>query len=152
MHGLYTESYTHINFLSSHSVCCVLCFLCALCAGPAGAPRNITLLSNASTFIELSYVQPDDDGNSNNIGYRVMCSTNFGDASREGHVVAANVSDLTANITGLYAGETYTCTVQARNVAGYGASASRSQIELLPGGKFLPRFLYIRIGYSILDC
>eukprot|EP00117_Sycon_ciliatum_P047089 scpid43106/ scgid2353/ Titin; Connectin; Rhabdomyosarcoma antigen MU-RMS-40.14 len=105
---------------------------------PPGAPRNITLLSNASTFIELSYVQPADDGNSNIIGYRVMCSTDFGDASREGHVVVANVSALTANITGLYAGETYTCTVEARNEAGFGASASRSEIELLPGEPCAP--------------
>ena len=126
----------------------MLCFLCALCAGPPGAPRNITLLSNASTFIELSYVQPADDGNSNIIGYRVMCSTDFGDASREGHVVVANVSALTANITGLYAGEIYTCTVEARNEAGFGASASRSEIELLPGGKFLPCFVYL---YGLLN-
>ncbi|XP_065177814.1 uncharacterized protein LOC135808539 [Sycon ciliatum] len=91
---------------------------------PPGAARNITLLSHASTFIELSYVQPADNGNSYITGYRVMCSTDFGDASREGHVVAANVSDLTANITSLYAGETYTCTVEARNEAGFGSSAS----------------------------
>ncbi|XP_065180272.1 uncharacterized protein LOC135810719 [Sycon ciliatum] len=97
------------------------------------APLNVTLLSNASTFIELSFSQPDDDGNSSIIGYRVMCSTDFGDASREGHLVAANVSDFTANITGLYAGETYTCTVEARNEAGFGPSASRRDIHL-PGG------------------
>eukprot|EP00117_Sycon_ciliatum_P024976 scpid47940/ scgid20832/ len=107
---------------------------------PPGAPRNITLLSNASTFIELSYVQPADDGNSNIIGYRVMCSTNFGDASREGHVVAANVSDLTANITSLYAGETYTCTVEARNEAGFGSSASRS-VHLLQGAPCKPEVM-----------
>ena len=117
-----------------------------LFAVPPSAPRNLTVVSNSSNTIELNFAQPALDGGSPVVDYIVNCTRD----ENVPHFMSATTTGLSVNITGVYSGENYTCSVRARSVVGFGPAASVT-VMLLEGGTLLVSS-FIAYLPTVLDC
>jgi hypothetical protein len=78
--------------------------------------------------VKVAFTKPADNGGAPITNYRATCSSSNGGAkgSHEGPKSPITVSGLTA-------GKTYTCVVQARNKVGLGAASAASD-PVVPKG------------------
>jgi titin len=92
------------------------------------APTNLSLLAYLNVSIMASFIE-GYDGGSQITGYRLTCTnTNSG--------VSSNATGTTSPITlsGLKAGSTYSCSVQAQNSVGFSLSSATSSKKLPSSG------------------
>jgi titin len=82
---------------------------------------DVTVSMDAVPTANVSFAQPADDGGSLITQYRATCSSSNG-----GTTATATGSDSPVAVTGVTAGKTYTCTVAARNDAGWSAESAAS--------------------------
>jgi large repetitive protein len=89
-------------------------------AAKPGAP-TITSVTAGVRSVKVAFTKPADDGGAPITNYRATCTSSNGGAkgSHEGPKSPITVSGLTA-------GKTYTCVVQARNKVGLGAASAPS--------------------------
>lgn len=98
--------------------------------GLATAPRFVTLTGTSTTSAALSWVTPEHDGGDTITGYLVRLSTDGGQTWTTRTIAVGDLaatldgSFLTATLTGLNTGATYTATVNAVNVNGAGATSN----------------------------
>jgi hypothetical protein len=95
--------------------------------GPPGAP-TITSVAPGSRSVTVSFSPPATDGGSTILGYEAMCASSDGGVTRW---VDATTSPI--GVSSLSPGNTYTCTVAAKNSVGFGPSTSpASAVVTLP--------------------
>ena len=121
-----------------------LCSLGAVivCAGvPAGAAASvagapaITSATAGQQRITVVFTKPQSDGGSHISSYRVTCRSSDGGAKAEKSGLASPITVGSVSV-----GKHYTCTVAAKNSAGFGTPSAPSAVvvPLAPPGKGLP--------------
>jgi hypothetical protein len=92
-----------------------------------GAP-TITSATAADHSIKLVFTKPASNGGSPIFNYKATCSSSNGGVTR-----SAGEPRTAFDVDGLTAGKTYTCTVMAKNSAGFGPpSAPSAPVVVLP--------------------
>ena len=108
---------------------CTVAAVNVIGAGPASGPRTVTphtapgaptspIATPSKKKITLSWAAPAFDGGAVIKGYRVTCSTGLISVTKNASAVVS-----TATLGGLDNGTEHSCTVAAKNTAGYGAES-----------------------------
>jgi len=120
-------------------VCAVAVAAVGLYAAPAaaaptvpGAP-TITSAQPGRHSITVAFAAPTSDGGARILSYRVACTSSDGGVSRSHTAPASPI-----RVNGLTAAKTYTCDVEARNRAGFGAPSPQSSPVMTAAGAPLP--------------
>lgn len=96
-------------------------------------PQNITALGIQSRYLLLTWVEPHDN-NAPIQGYLVFYNQpDFAGGMAE----VLNVTEVEANVTGLYPGATYNFTVVAFNEVGNSSLSAATQFRTVEEGKSL---------------
>ena len=94
---------------------------------PPGAP-SITSATAGNHSVRVSFTKPASTGGSRIFSYKATCASSDGGRTR-----SQSESRSSIRVDGLTPGKTYTCTVAARNRAGFGpASAPSGAVVVLP--------------------
>ena len=134
----------------------LISFTPSLSLVPPSAPRNLNVTGNGTSFIQLAWEGPEDDGNSTILGYYANCTTLTGtphtaiqfleiDMNVTSNTTVNNTCNVTQtcnvttvyslNVTELHPGEMYSCNVFANNFAGNGTPSDSVTASLANNGK-----------------